>query len=313
MAAYPTNLKASDLPDDLKRIRKAIEDLVPVGPNGHAKATVSDPVRKAQKKFSFKDSLHCWDSVSRHEGRYFQQIGSLGGGNHFIEVCLDEAQTVWVMLHSGSRNLGKMIAEVHVSIAQKLAKARGVQLPDKHLAWLEDGTPEFEAYLSDVPLAQDYARTNRDTMTALIFNALKKHLPQVEIRGEVVNCHHNYIAKEGELFVTRKGAVRAGEGDWGIIPGSMGTRSYIVTGKGNADSLNSCSHGAGRRMSRGEAKRRFTREDLVAQTDGVECRKDAAVIDEIPGAYKDIDAVMALQTDLVEIRHTLKQVLCVKG
>ena len=245
-------------------------------------------------------------------------MGSLGGGNHFIELCLDESQALWVMLHSGSRNVGNTIGEVAITTARRLAERQQMHLPDRDLAWLSEGTAEFDEYVEGLAWAQDYAALNRDMMMHLVLRALQRFFPGgIAIRESAVNCHHNYANLEqhfGEmLWVTRKGAVSARQGQLGIIPGSMGTKSYIVRGKGNAVAYHSCSHGAGRRMSRSEAKRRFSREDLMEQTAGVECRKDSGVIDELPAAYKDVDAVMAAQTDLVEVVHTLKQVVCVKG
>ena len=247
-------------------------------------------------------------------GRARLQLGTLGGGNHFIELCLDTDENVWLMLHSGSRNIGKELAEIHIAKAKKLAHNR--DLPDKDLAVFLAGTDEMKAYRHDLFWAQRYARINRETMLGLALDVLRDHFPQLET-GEAIFCHHNYVAEEEHygqhVLVTRKGAIRAGAGDLGIIPGSMGTKSYIVRGLGNAESFESASHGAGRRMSRGEAKRRFTVKDLLKQTEGVECRKDGGVIDEIPGAYKPIERVMENQRDLVEIVAELKQVLCIKG
>jgi tRNA-splicing ligase RtcB len=246
-----------------------------------------------------------------------RQLGTLGGGNHFIEVCLDENQDVWVMLHSGSRGIGNIIGRYFIDLARKDMGKHLANLPDRDLAYLQEGAEHFDDYVAAVQWAQDYAMTNRREMMRLILEALARQLPPFTLTREAINCHHNYVAVEhhfGEdLFITRKGAIRAGAGDLGIIPGSMGAKSYIVRGKGEPDSFCSCAHGAGRRMSRGQAKKKFDPQDLIAQTTGVECRKDAGVIDEIPGAYKPIDEVMANQSDLVEIVHTLKQVVCVKG
>jgi tRNA-splicing ligase RtcB (3'-phosphate/5'-hydroxy nucleic acid ligase) len=246
------------------------------------------------------------------------QLGSLGGGNHFIEVCLDEADRVWVMLHSGSRNIGNTIGEVAIAMARRRAEREQIHLPDRNLAWLDEGSAEFAEYVEGLGWAQDYAALNRDLMVALVLQALRRFFPGPLAVGEsAVNCHHNYASLETHggrtMWITRKGAVSARAGQLGIVPGSMGTRSYIVRGKGNAAAYESCSHGAGRRMSRSEARRRYSRADLAIQTEGVECRKDAGVVDELPAAYKDIDAVMAAQADLVQIVHTLRQVLCVKG
>ena len=245
------------------------------------------------------------------------QLGTLGGGNHFIELCLDEEQRVWVMLHSGSRGIGNVFGRYFIEAARKDMRRHQVNLPDRDLAYFSEGSDLFDDYVEAVDWAQDYALLNRSMMMKLVLDALAPHLPPFKIDGEAINCHHNYVAVEhhfGEkLFITRKGAISAQAGQLGIIPGSMGAKSYIVRGKGNPESFCSCSHGAGRRMSRTEAKRRFNRFDLAKQTEGVECRKDGGVIDEIPGAYKDIDQVMANQTDLVEVVHTLKQVMCIKG
>ncbi len=249
------------------------------------------------------------------------QLGTLGGGNHFIELCVDKAQRVWVMLHSGSRGIGNVMGRYFIEAARKEAMRNHVQLPDRDLAYFSQGSAWFDDYVEAVGWAQDYALLNRREMMRLVLHVLERELPSAispwKIEREAINCHHNYVAQEthfGErLFVTRKGAISAREGEMGIIPGSMGARSYIVRGLGNPQSLCSCSHGAGRRMSRTAAKRQFTRSDLEEQTRGVECRKDGGVIDEIPGAYKDIDTVMENQRDLVEVVHTLKQVICVKG
>ena len=241
----------------------------------------------------------------------------MGYTDHFIELCLDESQRVWVMLHSGSRGIGNVMGRYFIERARREAERLDRRLPDRDLAWFDEGTPLFDDYVEAVGWAQDYAMANRREMMRLVVESLRRHLPSFSLADEAINCHHNYVAREthfGEsLYVTRKGAIRAGEGELGIIPGSMGARSFIVRGRGEPQSFCSCAHGAGRRMSRTEAKRRFSREDLERQTAGVECRKDGDVIDEIPGAYKDIDAVMARQDDLVDIVHTLKQVLCVKG
>jgi tRNA-splicing ligase RtcB (3'-phosphate/5'-hydroxy nucleic acid ligase) len=248
---------------------------------------------------------------------WVQQMGTLGGGNHFIEICLDEQQRVWVMLHSGSRGIGNAIGRHFIAEAREEMLRHHVHLPDLDLAYFREGSNLFDDYVEAVSFAQDYAWTNRHEMLELVLDVLRRHLPAFEATSEAINCHHNYVEREthfGErVYVTRKGAIRAREGELGIIPGSMGARSYIVRGKGNPESFSSCAHGAGRRMSRNEAKRRFSTRDLAEQTRGVECRKDKGVLDEIPGAYKDIDQVMENQNDLVEVVHTLKQVLCIKG
>lgn len=325
MCAAMTNLTAADLPDSLFSLRNQLERDIPVGFNEHKKGipSVSGPyadvlrknLRKTMDRF---EDLALLERLGRADfNKISRQVGTLGGGNHFIEICLDSEDRVWIMLHSGSRNIGNQIGQVAIDLAKKQAAKRDYGLIDKDLAWLDEGTPEFDAYIEAMHWAQDYARFNRDTMMNLAISAMKSKFPQMLIVGEVVNCHHNFTSLEehfGEkMWVTRKGAVSALEGQMGIIPGSMGAKSFIVRGKGNNDAYCSCSHGAGRKYSRTGAKKHFSLEDLAEQTAGVECRKDASVLDEIPGAYKDIDAVMAAQTDLVDVVHTLKQVLCIKG
>ena len=326
MMAVRTSLTARDLPDDLKGIRSLIERAVPhgrtnSGGKGDRGAWANLPARPedAWKKLRADYDLIIEKHPRLDRGSTAQHLGTLGGGNHFVEVCIDEAQRVWIMLHSGSRGVGNRIGTHFIELAKKDMQKHVHNLPDKDLAYFTEGAEHFDDYVFAVSWAQRFARTNRDLMMAAVFDALvqSKLLPKFT-HGEVaVNCHHNYVAKEdhfgASVFVTRKGAVRAGEGDLGIVPGSMGAKSFIVRGKGNPDSFHSCSHGAGRVMSRGEAFRRYTVEDHIAATEGVECRKDGAVIDETPMAYKDIDAVMAAQSDLVDIVHTLKQVVCVKG
>jgi len=327
MVAMQTGLGASDLPDNLKPVRNQIERDVPVGFNFHrdmvslGKQGLEGMAlkRRIDNLVPRFDDLRIMARVGKFDHkRMWNQLGTLGGGNHFIELCLDEDQRVWIMLHSGSRNVGKTVGEAAVATARELARKNEVHLPDRDLAWLDQDTPQFDEYVTALAWCQEYAALNRDIMLHLVKRALEHALGRtIEARVEAINCHHNYASLEehfgDRIWVTRKGAVSAKAGQLGIIPGSMGVQSYIVRGKGHADAYASCSHGAGRRMSRGEAKRRFSREDLEQQTAGVECRKDGGVIDEIPGAYKSIDAVMAAQTDLVEIVHTLKQVLCVKG
>jgi tRNA-splicing ligase RtcB len=259
-------------------------------------------------------SLH--DGVQDREKKAMHQMGSLGGGNHFIEVCLDDEDRVWLMLHSGSRNIGKELAERHMRIAK--AMPHNADLPDRDLAVFLTGTPEMDAYRRDLNWAQEYASRNRAVMLALIMQAVTESFAGLNVTFEKpISCHHNYVAEETidgvDLLVTRKGAIRAGQGDLGLIPGSMGTGSYVVRGLGSEQSFYSASHGAGRRMSRNEAKRRYTVDDLIAQTEGVESRKDAGVLDELPAAYKDIESVIAAQSDLVEVVAHLKQVVCVKG
>jgi tRNA-splicing ligase RtcB (3'-phosphate/5'-hydroxy nucleic acid ligase) len=259
--------------------------------------------------------------VDKHKrigsGNDVNQLGTLGGGNHFVEVCLDERDKVWFMLHSGSRGVGNRIGSYFIELAKQDMRGHITNLPDKDLAYLREGTDHFDDYVQAVEWAQHYAMTNRKLMMDAVIATARKELPPFTLGQHAVNCHHNYVAREHhfgrDVLVTRKGAVRAGLGDMGIIPGSMGARSFIVRGKGNPEAFHSCSHGAGRAMSRGEAKRRFSVEDHVKATEGIECRKDANVIDETPMAYKDIDKVMAAQRDLVDIVHELRQVVCVKG
>jgi tRNA-splicing ligase RtcB len=322
--AVRLTLNATDLPESLGRIRGAIESAVPVGfdmhPASKGRGNAREKAARALEPGLQRIVEHTPQirAMQKDFGEtWLRQPGSLGGGNHFIEICLDEAQQVWVMLHSGSRGIGNVIGRHFIERARREMEEIDTRLPDRDLAWLAEGSKSFEHYVDAVHWAQDYAAANRREMMRAILKAIEPHVPAFEIVGEAISCHHNYVARErhfGEdLLVTRKGAIRAGVGDLGIIPGSMGTQSFIVRGKGNPDSLCSCAHGAGRRMSRTEAKRRFTREDLERQTEGVECRKDGGVIDEIPGAYKSIDEVMRNQSDLVDIVHTLKQVVCVKG
>ncbi|MED5800066.1 RtcB family protein [Gordonia sp. Z-3] len=317
MAAVRTDLVADDLPDDLSGLRSAIESKVPVGFTSHARPVDLRPLQVGGGWGDFWqrfDELH--DGVQKLDGRAHKQLGTLGGGNHFIEVCLDDDDAVWVMLHSGSRNIGKELAERHMSIAAKLP--HNADLPDRDLAVFLSGTAEMDAYRHDLEWAQEYAARNRRVMLALVCAAVAETFAARTVRfDDPISCHHNYVAAEYidglELLVTRKGAIRAGHGELGLIPGSMGTGSYVVRGVGSAASFYSASHGAGRRMSRSRARRTFTPEDLVAQTTGVESRKDAGVLDEIPAAYKDIDSVIAAQTDLVEVVAHLRQVVCVKG
>jgi tRNA-splicing ligase RtcB len=312
MMAVKTPFKSGILDGKLKDLRLAIEEAIPVGFNSYKESVDESSYWEGWKDFG---ELH--QGVRDRKAKAMTQLGTLGGGNHFIEVCLDTENFVWLMLHSGSRNIGKELAERHITTAKSLWKLSELPAPD--LAYFIQGTPEFAAYWKDLKWAQTYAMKNREIMmTRLlkVFNKMFNH--RQPFRPEVqVNCHHNYVALEehyGEkVFVTRKGAINADKGAYGIIPGSMGAKSFIVKGRGTAESFNSCSHGAGRKMSRGAAKRHFTREDLAKQTAGVECRKDQGVLDEIPGAYKSIEAVMKNQEDLVEIVAEIKQVVCVKG
>jgi tRNA-splicing ligase RtcB len=327
MAAVRTSLVASDLPDDLKALRSSIEAAVPHGRTDHGGrkdigAWREVPERNRAQWTALEDGYkrivakHQKVSRNAHPSAH---LGTLGTGNHFIEVCLDESDRIWLMLHSGSRGIGNRIGSYFIELAKKDMRHHLTNLPDRDLAYLEEGAEHFNEYVEAVGWAQNYARLNRDLMMDAVLEAARSSpgLRPFTITDEVVNCHHNYVSHEthfGEqVFVTRKGAVRAGLGDLGIIPGSMGARSYIVRGLGNPNSLMSCSHGAGRSMSRAEARRRFTIADHEAATAGIECRKDVDVIDETPAAYKPIDAVMAAQKDLVEVVHTLHQVVCVKG
>lgn len=310
MMAVKTNLTANDLPENLKDIRHQIERDIPVGFNQHNKIQMID--HKVLKLFTNFENLNVGVKDLFKKACY--QMGSLGGGNHFIEMCLDTEQQVWLMLHSGSRNIGKSLAEIHIAKAKKLVHNK--YLPDRDLAVFLSGTIEMEEYRHDLYWAQQYAEYNRETMMSIYFKAMARFFPKLKKTFQVA-CHHNYVSEEthfGEdVIVTRKGAISAQEGQWGIIPGSMGTKSYIVQGKGNPDSFNSASHGAGRRMSRGAARRTFNLADFAEQTKGVECNKDISVLDEIPDAYKKIEDVMANQSDLVEIKHELKQIMCIKG
>lgn len=313
MAAVRTNIKGADLPDNLARFRSLVERVIPTGFHEHkAVAPEARSSRTYQKLFDRFTSLS--SRVEDLQGKAMRQIGTLGGGNHFVELCLDTTGQVWLMLHSGSRNIGKTLAEIHMYEAKHLP--HNTYLPDRDLSTFLAGTPQMAAYRNDLYWAQEYAMLNREVMLERYQKELVKLVPHVTF-AEPILCHHNYVAEEvhfGEsVFVTRKGAIRAAKGDLGIIPGSMGTKSYIVSGKGNPDSFMSASHGAGRRMSRGKAKGQFTLEDLEKQTAGVECRKDQGVLDEIPGAYKDIDVVMQNQADLVEVVAELKGIMCIKG
>ena len=329
MTAQRLDLRAEDLPDGLEKVRHAIEGAVPHGRTDHggrndrgAWGETPEAILQAWPQRSLEAVLP--QVLERHPkliGNHtntHRHLGTLGTGNHFIELCLDETGGVWLMLHSGSRGIGNRIGSYFIERAKERLAERGVTLDDADLAWFEQGGPFFEDYLAAVSWAQDFARWNRALMLENAMAAVAQALRRPVAGSErAVACHHNYVAREthfgAEVWVTRKGAIRAGAGELGIIPGSMGARSYLVRGKGCADSFDSCSHGAGRRMSRTEARKRFSTSDLVAQTAGIECRKDDGVLDEIPGAYKSIDAVMANQTDLVEIVHELRQVLNVKG
>lgn len=321
MNAVRLSLKASDLPDNLHTIRAQIERDVPMGNSGH----VQDRIIDSNGLRLIGGSGHMYDVIGRIGRDFdrlvkksFSQLGSLGSGNHFIELCVDENEDVWIMLHSGSRGIGNIIGTHYIEKAKKQMEKFFIHLPDDDLAYLPEDTDDFKEYMEAVEWAQWYAMENRRHMMEAVIAAVARHIDKpFTITQEAINCHHNYVSRENHfgknLWVTRKGAIRAREGDLGIIPGSMGQKSYIVRGKGELQSYCSCSHGAGRKMSRAKARKTFTVDDLKAQTQGVECRKDEDVIDEIPGAYKDIDQVMENQTDLVEVVHVLKQVMCCKG
>lgn len=320
MVAARLSLSANDLDEkSLKKVFDQISRDVPVGRAQHADAkTLIDAVRPFEPGLKVLTDRH--PELLKTFGKFskwMNQMGTLGGGNHFIEVCLDESNQVWVMLHSGSRGIGNAIADYFIKLARKDMERWMIHLPDRDLAYFPEGSAYFADYVEAVHWAQDYAFANRQAMLELVLKGLEKHLPPFTVTTEAVNCHHNYVAKEhhfgADVWVTRKGAIRAREGDLGIVPGSMGARSFIVRGKGNPESFCSSAHGAGRRMSRTEAAKTFTEADLERQTAGIICRKDKGVVDEIPGAYKDIDVVMENQKDLTEILHTLKQVVCVKG
>lgn len=305
LAGVKTNLKLDDLPESLKDIRTDIEWSVPTGRYAH-KSPKNNLAMNGAEALSF-------DVSGRYE-KISLQVGTLGQGNHFIEITHDDDGNVWIILHSGSRNIGKVIADKHIEVAKGLE--HNSELPDIDLAVFLLGTEEMQNYIGDLSWAQRYAAINRETMMSLVVSAIKKHIPKLEIT-QSINCHHNYVSEEShfgnDVLVTRKGAISAQVGELGIIPGSMGTGSYIVRGLGNPMSFNSASHGAGRVMSRTRARKEFTIEDLAEQTSGVECRKDKGVLDEIPGAYKDIEVVMNNQKDLVEVVAHLHAVLCVKG
>ena len=322
MMAMRTSLTARQLPDNLKKVRDEIERKIPVGngPGGNHKMAPAS-VETRLKRSGLVEKLEV--ILAKHEkitaDKFTTQLGTLGGGNHFIELCLDEEDRVWIMLHTGSRGTGNRIGTYFIQEAREMLAKRVLDyhVPDKDLAFFIEGEPLFDDYILAVGWAQDYARLNREAMMDRVLKACRETLREFTIEKSAVNCHHNYVEKEqhfgANVRVTRKGAVRAGEGELGIIPGSMGAKSFIVRGKGHAESFCSCSHGAGRKMSRTAAKSKFTVDDHIKATAGVECRKDKGVVDETPMAYKDIDKVMEAQSDLVEIVHTLKQVVCVKG
>jgi tRNA-splicing ligase RtcB len=320
MIAARISLTAEQLDEkSLKRVFDQISRDVPVGRAQHREGReVADAVQPLRRELQqiLDDHPPIWKRFPRTQN-WARQMGTLGGGNHFIEVCVDEAQRVWALLHSGSRGVGNAIGSYFIELGRRDMESALANLPDRDLAYLREGTRHFDDYVRAVDWAQRYAASNREAIMDLVLAALRRHLPPFDVTQEAVNCHHNYVQREHhygkDVWVTRKGAIRAGEGELGIIPGSMGAKSYIVRGRGSEESFDSCAHGAGRRMSRSAAQKRFTAADVVEQTAGVICRKDSGVVDEIPGAYKPIDEVMDNQRDLVEVVHTLKQVLCVKG
>lgn len=318
MVAVRTSLTAEQLPDSLASLRSAIEKAVPVG-----QGDFGDQILKHNEESWYNILGSQFEDIkTKHPGVVTKkdpaaQLGTLGGGNHFIELCLDREGRLWVMLHSGSRGIGNRIGTYFIELARQEMRKYFINLPDIDLAYFPDGTEHFQDYVEAVEWAQNYAKHNRQAMLKQIVDAMQGYLPPFTLTAEAINCHHNYISREHhfdhDVIVTRKGAVRARHGDMGIIPGSMGTRSYIVRGKGNKESFDSCSHGAGRKMSRNSAKSKYTLDDHIKATEGVECRKDSGVLDETPAAYKPIEDVMAAQSDLIEVVHELKQVLCVKG
>ncbi len=320
MIACRLSLTANDLDEKtLKTVFDQISRDIPVGRDQHKedRALTERALPFETQLMSMTEKHPKLRKAFKNFSSWICQMGTLGSGNHFIELCLDEQQQLWIMLHSGSRGIGNAIGNYFIELARKDMEQWFIHLPDRDLAYFPEGCEHFNDYTYAVDWAQRYAFENRQAMLDLVITALKRHLPPFEVTKEAVNCHHNYVAHEhhfdANVWVTRKGAIRAREGDLGIIPGSMGAKSFIVRGKGNPQSFHSCSHGAGRKMSRTAAEKEFTTADLIAQTEGVMCRKDKGVLDEIPSAYKDIDVVMKNQEDLVEIVHTLKQILCVKG
>jgi len=320
MTAVRLSVKSSQLPDNLAPMRSAIERAVPVGMQAHKTVSVRASACKQLATgvdWLFEKHPTVTKMLKQPQALWTKQLGTLGSGNHFIEICIDENKDIWVMLHSGSRGIGNAIGQYFIKLAKADMGKHIHNLPDKDLAYFTEGSEHFVDYVTAVSWAQEYARINREEMLGLVLRAIEPFLPEFRADRHAINCHHNYVSREvhfgEEVYLTRKGAISAREGELGIIPGSMGARSYIVRGKGNPDSFCSCAHGAGRRMSRTAARQQFRREDLIEQTRGVECRKDTGVLDEIPAAYKDIDQVMENQSDLVEVVHTLKQVLCIKG
>jgi len=320
MSAVRLDIYNSQLPDNLANMRAAIECAVPVGMKRHKMVNARTSVCKSMQSGIdqvFQRHPNILKMLKRPQETWVTQMGTLGSGNHFIEVCVDESKAVWLMLHSGSRGIGNAIGRYFIALAKRDMRGHMQNLPDKDLAYFAEGNKHLRDYIAAVEWAQNYASVNRNEMMKLVIRAIEPFLPDFRLTHMAINCHHNYVQREfhfgKSVYLTRKGAISAQTDELGIIPGSMGARSYIVRGKGNSDAFCSSSHGAGRTMSRAAAKKRFSKKDLLEQTRGVECRKDSKVIDEIPGAYKDIDQVMSNQSDLVDIVHTLKQVLCVKG
>lgn len=321
VVAVETSLTTSDLPDDLSDLRSGIEAAVPVGFRAHDEPVAASSLAAGDRPLIGLVKEHMGGfsrlrapQIADRFTRAATQCGTLGGGNHFIELCADDTGAIWLTLHSGSRNIGKELAERHISTAKGLEHNLGLE--DRDLAVFLAGTEQMDDYLHDLRWAQRYAALNREVMMALVRTVVSAHLPQARF-GQTINCHHNYVAREHvdghDLIVTRKGAIRAGAGDLALIPGSMGTGSFVVRGRGNPTSLHSASHGAGRRLSRTKAKKLYTADDLAEQTAGIECRKDAGVVDEIPGAYKPIESVIEAQADLVDVVARLHTLLCVKG
>ena len=320
MNAVRLSIKAYQLPDKLKPIRLAIESAVPLGSRAHKMISVrTQAVNPLEKRIEsiFKKHPQLLKMMKKPHQTWAQQMGTLGSGNHFIELCIDENQDVWIMLHSGSRGIGNALGRYFISKARKDMQTHRQNLPDRDLAYFSEGSKNFDEYLNAVNWAQEYAFHNRKEMMKLVSQAIKPFLPNFQLTREAINCHHNYVAREvhyeKNVYVTRKGAISAQRDELGIIPGSMGAKSFIVKGKGKSESFCSCAHGAGRSMTRTAARKKYRRVDMEQQTRGIECRKDSGVIDEIPSAYKDIDKVMDNQSDLIEIVHQLKQVVCVKG
>ncbi len=320
MSAVRLTLKSAQLPDNLSAMRTAIERAVPVGLAAHKTVSVRTSACKTLAPgvdWLFAKHPAVMKMLKQPNTLWTKQMGTLGGGNHFIEVCVDEHKDVWIMLHTGSRGIGNAIGQYFIALAKKDMGRHIHNLPDKDLAYLTEGSEHFNDYVAAVNWAQNYARINRDEIMGLVLRAIKPLLPPFRADRTAINCHHNYVNREfhfgADVWVTRKGAISAQEGQLGIIPGSMGAKSFIVRGKGSSEAFCSCSHGAGRKYSRTAARQLFSQKDLVEQTRTVECRKDKSVIDEIPAAYKDIDEVMHNQSDLVEVVHTLKQLICIKG